>query len=174
MRRDGFSGRLVGVDYAESAIRAQRDRLGAADAGVELICADARRHIPGVDAESMDLVLDKGTVDAMISAPPPQGADAVARTCAEAARLLRGGGTLCVCSHHRLSADADADEWIAAVVDGLGAGGASWTLHVHQGQGPSVYLFTKMRASPRLGRARTPDAALVHVSVHEHDHGDAD
>ena len=163
MRAAGYGGRLVGVDYVREALDVVR--AAAAAARVDLVVGDCR-DLDFCDGE-FDAVVDKGTVDAMISGGP----DAVVAACAECARVLRHGGRFVVCSHHRADADGDLDDdaWLGAVVGGLAsrdeADAAAWRLDVHalagaaEGDAPCVYVFTKCRSHRGAG---------LEVEFHEH------
>ena len=64
MREAGYGGRLVGVDCSAAALRSVRERSAAHD--VELMEADATTLHSFMDA-AFDLVVDKGTGDALFS-----------------------------------------------------------------------------------------------------------
>ncbi|KAJ1452782.1 S-adenosyl-L-methionine-dependent methyltransferase [Pelagophyceae sp. CCMP2097] len=176
MRADGFEGRLVAVDFVESALETQR-KLGAEEKGIELLRTDVR-STPFAD-ESFDLIVDKGTVDAMISAKKG-GAANVSAAMKEAARLLKHGGRLCVCSHHRVDSEGDPreDDWFGAVFTGLashgGRGGAGWAVDVHfvdaadGGQLPTVYFFTKRRLARKRGKRSANDDDDFDMRLHDH------
>lgn len=149
MREAGCGGRLVGVDCSAAALRSVRERSAAHD--VELMEADATTLHSFMDA-AFDLVVDKGTVDALISG------DVVAATlaCAAAGRVLKWGGRFVVVSHRQPDGD---DAWLDAVLAGLGEADAAWRVDAHACDNtPAVYVFTKRRSASR-------DVELV---VHEH------
>ena len=148
MRAAGHRGRLVGVDVASEAFAVVRDTAAAAD--IELVVADARA-LPRAafpDA-SFDAVIDKGTVDALITG---EYADVTAIV-REATRVLRPGGRFVVCSHHAPDLEDDDDSWLNTVLEGL-ANGANWKLAAHTLaiEAPSVYIFSKCRSTRGAGR----------------------
>ena len=164
MRDGGHLGRLVGVDYVPEALSVIREASAAR--GVELLVADCRRMEAFEDGE-FDAVIDKGTVDAMISG----GCEDVVASTAECARVLKRGGRFMVCSHHRVDPEAgiDDDAWLDAVVSGLvsrnDVDAVAWRLDCHflsgttEDDAPSVYVFTKCRSHRGAG---------LEVEFHEH------
>ncbi|KAJ8604706.1 hypothetical protein CTAYLR_006540 [Chrysophaeum taylorii] len=161
LRRDGHRGRLVGVDIVEKAVRALRRETRGLE--IEVYCDDVRALRFG--ASTFDVVVDKGTIDAMICG----GAAAVQAACAEVSRVLRVGGRFVVCSHHLVDG---MDDWLRPVIDGLTTTTTTtkgdqpvvaWGLDVHalEGGGPTIYIFTKHRASPR-------GAPSLKMAFHEH------
>ena len=87
MREAGYAGRLVGVDCAAAALRSVKERSESCH--VELVEADATTLAPFADA-TFDVVVDKGTVDALISGD----AAAATEACAAAGRVLPGAAEL--------------------------------------------------------------------------------
>ena len=148
MREAGYAGRLVGVDCAAAALRSVKERSEACH--VELVEADATTLAPFADA-TFDVVVDKGTVDALISGD----AAAATEACAAAGRVLKRGGRFVVVSHRRPDGD---DAWLEAVLAGLAEVDAAWRVDAHASAGPAVYVFTKRRSACR-------DVELV---VHEY------
>ena len=148
MREAGYAGRLVGVDCAAAALRSVKGRSEACR--VELVEADATTLAPFADA-TFDVVVDKGTVDALISGD----AAAATEACAAAGRVLKRGGRFVVVSHRRPDGD---DAWLEAVLAGLAEVDAAWRVDAHASAGPAVYVFTKRRSACR-------DVELV---VHEY------
>ena len=98
MREAGYAGRLVGVDCAAAALRSVKERSESCH--VELVEADATTLAPFADA-TFDVVVDKGTVDALISGD----AAAATEACAAAGRVLKRGGRFVVVSHRRPDGD---------------------------------------------------------------------
>ena len=148
MRDDGYSGRLVGIDISENAIRAQRSK----SISIEVETRDARDT--QFDDETFDVVIDKGTTDAVICGDPTSATAIVA----EVDRILRQGGSYLLMSHHRASHlidddhDNDDDTWLTTIVSGL-KDPSSWRAQIHTPKKdhdfPTVYLFTKRRRSSR-------------------------
>ena len=139
MREAGYAGRLVGVDCAAAALRSVKERSEACD--VELVEADATTLAPFADA-TFDVVVDKGTIDALISGD----AAAATEACAAAGRVLKRGGRFVVVSHRRPDGD---DAWLEAVLTGLSEVDAAWRVDAHASAGPAVYVFTKRRSACR-------------------------
>ena len=139
MREAGYAGRLVGVDCAAAALRSVKERSEACH--VELVEADATTLAPFADA-TFDVVVDKGTVDALISGD----AAAATEACAAAGRVLKRGGRFVVVSHRRPDGD---DAWLEAVLAGLAEVDAAWRVDAHASAGPAVYVFTKRRSACR-------------------------
>ena len=139
MREAGYAGRLVGVDCAAAALRSVKERSEACH--VELVEADATTLAPFADA-TFDVVVDKGTVDALISGD----AAAATEACAAAGRVLKRGGRFVVVSHRRPDGD---DAWLEAVLAGLSEVDAAWRVDAHASAGPAVYVFTKRRSACR-------------------------
>eukprot|EP00752_Nemacystus_decipiens_P002602 g2435.t1 len=100
MRDAGYTGRITSFDLSPTVINklveesrsCARKRLHH---GVEFRVLDARK-LP-FDAGSFDLVVDKGTVDAMLC--DKTGKESARATCREAARVAAPGGWYIVVSH---------------------------------------------------------------------------
>ena len=154
--------RAVAIDYAPSVIRKLRR-----DARVEKGCgggqatalsyeqADARAL--RYDAGSFDLVLDKGTIDAMMCSDDAGFSNAL-QICAEAARVLKGGGVFVMVSHQNPTGVEGSgflhDSLLPALLEQPAAW--SWDISVHfeeapSKSGPFVYIVRKTRR--RLTRA---------------------
>ena len=130
---------LFDVDCAAAALRSVKERSESCH--VELVEADATTLAPFVDA-TFDVVVDKGTVDALISGD----AAAATEACAAAGRVLKRGGRFVVVSHRRPDGD---DAWLEAVLAGLSEVDAAWRVDAHASAGPAVYVFTKRRSACR-------------------------
>lgn len=162
LRHNGHTGRLVGIDYAASAIEALRRAIG--DVEVELKCL----NILDMDFEdqSFEVVVDKGTIDAIMCGDR----HTVTRACSQIGRVLKAGGRFVLCSHYAVSENYIAqDSWLTPVLEGLldSSHEFLWSLAVHVlslDESPSVYVFTKARVSPR----RTDDCLDIVVEFHRH------
>lgn len=162
LRHNGHTGRLVGIDYAASAIEASRRVIG--DVEVELKCA----NVLDMDFEdqSFDVVVDKGTIDAIMCGDR----HTVTLACAQIARVLKAGGRFVLCSHYAVSEECIArDSWLTPVLEGLldSSHEFLWSLAVHAlslDESPTVYVFTKARLSPR----RVDDRQDIVVEFHRH------
>ena len=161
----GFSGKLIGIDYAPSALAWQRTQPEAAR--LELHCAPARdiSRLAGVGA--VDLVLDKATMDGNLAG---QRLDVVAEYAAAVGQALAPGGLYAVTSHMN-SEEFVAEPWVAAVTEALqrGAGpGARFELdaHFHDQDTPGVWLFSK-HARPTTRQRDRP--ATLAIRLHQHD-----
>ncbi|CAN0178333.1 unnamed protein product [Scytosiphon promiscuus] len=100
LRDAGYSGNITGFDFSPTVIEklsaearsCDRKKL---DVGVEFMVLDAR-DLP-FEAGSFDLVVDKGTVDAMLC--DSSGKDNARAICREAARVAAPGGWFVIVSH---------------------------------------------------------------------------
>ena len=196
-----FAGaRVFAVDYSSAVVRSMRRREreeraaaaaaaaaagagvgnhdAAAEGGVSYEYQDARALTYG--SSSFDLVLDKGTIDAMLCSDAA-GYDNGRRICAEAARVLRPGGCFVVTSHMSPVGDAGQEFLSNALLPALAESGdargddasCSWAVHVHfqegaEEEGPFVYAICKQaRRDTRAARRRDTSSA---VSLHLHSH----
>jgi SAM-dependent methyltransferase len=87
MVSDGWTGGVVGVDFSSLVIQQMRDKVSSSTLNsaahghdlsklLEFVCADVTKPIPGYAAGSFDLILCKGTLDAILCS---QGSHAKAK-----------------------------------------------------------------------------------------------
>jgi hypothetical protein len=125
---------------------------------LEYVVADARR-LPYPD-ESFELVLEKGTLDAMLS-DKNEGTTNCISIVAECARILSIGGAMLIVSHLNAHAESGINWLNNVVVKGLrkGCSKCEWEVEVHgkeednddegaeenksDGPGPAVYIIHK-------------------------------
>ena len=166
--RPAAFGRLLATDVSPAGIA----RLSATiETQVECAVSDCRAAPQGAGtglaSQSFDLVLDKGTCDALICSEENGHAD-VAALASEAARLLRSQGALVVITHYQpdqhLSGEgpdqtSDARPLISALLEGLCAQApeAHWGAEAHvpdPDDCPRVLIFKKVLR--RVSRGRSP------------------
>jgi SAM-dependent methyltransferase len=130
--------------------------------------ADARK-LP-YKGESFDLLLEKGTLDAMLSGGDGSGSENCRQIVSECGRVLKKGGLLLLVSHINAHTDTGLQWLDEVIVPGLrnGAGKFAWVVEVHGNEpdtlsdgeqanpddddtqqdspGPCVYIIKKGRA----------------------------
>ena len=115
LRDDGYRGRIVAIDYSAAAIDRLCQLLGGAKATtkakLELLEMDARA-MEFRDGE-FDVVLDKATVDAMMSSE--DNLKMVSAYCSEVARVLTDRGHFVMMTH----LDPESNEAVDALQDGI-------------------------------------------------------
>jgi hypothetical protein len=85
---------IMNIDYSEAVIRDMAE-LNKRRSEMRWAVADARET--GLEAGSADVVLDKGTLDAMLPAPTEEAVEDASRMLDESGRILREGGAyVCV------------------------------------------------------------------------------
>jgi ubiquinone/menaquinone biosynthesis C-methylase UbiE len=165
--------KVVCLDYSENVIDAMREAQKEQQekstkkskrTTIPLLyeVADAR-ELPYKD-ETFELLLEKGTLDAMLSDRDGNGSKNCLKIVAECARVLKRGGCMVVISH--LNAHVQTGlQWLSDVImPGLqtGAGGFEWSIEVHgneadipsehedgdddsypESPGPAVYIIWK-------------------------------
>lgn len=92
LRKDGFSGELVGIDYSPSVIK-QMKQLYPKFTWVEGDAHDMRKHFAN---ESFDLVIDKATSDGLLCSK--KSAIKTPQIYAEVARILKPNGIFIIIS----------------------------------------------------------------------------
>ena len=205
MHRDGYSD-VLAVDFAPAAVEVSNELARAA--GVSLgTCtgagADADEAAPGLRFEVMDVrdlsleaasvecVIDKATVDAILCAS--DGAQNVLRVASEVDRVLCMGGVFIIVSHINPDPDAvpGADEddqeastkpmaagatcgldWLSsAILPAFDWMQARWTVDVHsmpdEPHMPHLYVLRKHRRAQTRGAAF---ASMLDVSIELHEH----
>ena len=102
MRRDGWGGKLVGVDVSQQAVLAARKRAASEKVDVEYVVGSAESLVDalrpaGVAEGSVDLVVDKALMDSLLH-DERSGEQRVAKMLEEVARLLKptGGAFVCI------------------------------------------------------------------------------
>ncbi|CAB9508122.1 expressed unknown protein [Seminavis robusta] len=191
--------RIVGTDYSSNVISALKrmhqkkrkangektDKQQQRQLAMEFQEADARK-LPFPD-KSFHLILEKGTMDAMIS-DPDVGVSNCIQIVSDCARTLAIGGCFFLVSHINAQTEKG-EEWLNdVVVTGLRKGGgddASWSIEVHgnaapvldeekddnneDSAGPAVYLIFKSSSTitkdkEKEGSDETPTIPLQFFS----------
>jgi len=134
--------RVVCIDYSKSVIDALRSTQKVDTNPPPLIsldfdCEDARK-LP-YETGRFHLVLEKGTMDAMLS-EPTVGADNCRAIVAEMARLVSVKGVVMIISHLNAHTEEGMEWFNTIVVPGLRKGSLSsnWTVEVHGGEVPDI------------------------------------
>lgn len=168
----GARGRLVGIDYAASAVSLCRRERAAR--GVAYLQMDTRSMT--FRSRSFDVVLDKATLDGQLC-----GRGSAAATCREVGRVLRPGGTYVLVTW-RGPGRVGGLSWLGKVVLPAlreGAGSEAWRVVVHSfaearrsqrtarscrgyGQLPNVFVITKLKRTARGAAAEIPITHHVH------------
>lgn len=113
LREEGqWDGRMVGVDYSGSSVELARGLAEAKGLGVEFEVWDVMKDAPRGDwGEGFDVVLDKGTFDAVSLCGETDGGGR--RVCEgyreRVERLVRGGGLVLVTSCNWT--EGELEEW---------------------------------------------------------------
>jgi len=137
------------------------------------------RELP-YDQASFDLIMDKGTLDAMLS-DKDEGNNNCIKIVSEASRLLKTGGYFLIVSHLNACNEAGLS-WVNEIlVNGLRKGDneSNWRIEVHSNDqemsdeeeedrddhGPAVYIIRKVTASHSLNEKNGLDSILSRVDV---------
>lgn len=105
MRKDGWNGRMMNVDYSQVVIDQMKERhdnevkksSGKKSAPMEFMCHDITTGLP-FDDESFDLIVAKGTFDAVLcSAGSVGNTEKLVQECVRC--LMRGHGVFFVVTH---------------------------------------------------------------------------
>ena len=142
LQPEQHTSKIICTDYSSACIKAlqssQETKTSDDDVtSLEFVVADARK-LPYPD-QSFELVLEKGTLDAMIS-DKKHGRQNCLHTLAECARVLKAPGYMVVVSHLNAHA-SEGLEWLENIVfKGLGMGDryARWLIEVHGNDGGAV------------------------------------
>ncbi|CAM9338250.1 unnamed protein product [Laminaria digitata] len=143
LRDAGYTGKICSFDFSPTVIEqhlAEKEKLDRTrlDTGVEFRVLDAR-NLP-FEGGTFDLVVDKGTVDAMLCDEAGKGS--ARATCREAARVVASGGWFVIVSHIHPNTVEGVALLSEAMVPGLqdsasSAGGEEffWSVDIHCGSG---------------------------------------
>lgn len=130
------------IDYSQTVIDAMKSKqksegIAPPSIPLEYSCADARK-LPYSD-ERFHFVLEKGTMDAMLS-DSDQGSDNCRSIVAEMARVAARGGAIMIISHVNAHTENGINWLNEIVVPGLrvGAGKCQWSVEVHGGDVPDI------------------------------------
>lgn len=142
MRESGHVGELVGCDF--SGVELARRCNAGLDIAIKE--ADCRSCAAVLGRDAFDLILDKGTVDALLC-DEDEGEENVRRECGQVREMLRVGGTFCLVTP-KYPEEEEEDEgafeagdvdgfagWLQAAIAGL-SGRA--TLHEAGGAGSAA------------------------------------
>lgn len=162
----GHTGRMIGIDNAPTAIaaaeqRASRLRPASSTPTFEVGDATAMRFA----GSSLDVVLDKGTMDAMLSAGAARARPVLRAYCAEVGRVLAPPGVFVLVTH--LGPHGSLDWLTSAVLPGLFSGaplGARWRAEIHS-VGDEGVSNTDDEDSERGGPPSAAGSAAPHVWV---------
>jgi SAM-dependent methyltransferase len=168
--------RAICFDYAPTVVRALRHaareaaRSNPALPVVSYEQADARSL--SYSNESFDIVLDKGTIDAMMCSIS-EGVSNAQQICSEAARVVSPGGVIVIVSHMNPTGDEGSVFLSKSLLPALSDKSAkwSWDVGVHfneasEESGPFVYVVRKTRR--RLTRAALKQDQSPEIPVELH------
>jgi SAM-dependent methyltransferase len=151
--------------------------LGTTPTGVTYEQGDARSL--SYTNESFDIILDKGTIDAMMCSND-EGFDNARRICGEAARLLKIGGCFFIVSHMSPSGhegNAFVNESLIPSLRAQPASSGLFEVGVHFSEeaaetGPFVYAVQKRarRATRSSKRAKTGGDASTEIILKLHEY----
>jgi SAM-dependent methyltransferase len=170
MRRAGWPGTLLGTDFAASAVQAQRARAHEQGLELEFEALDLAQLSRRFLARSVDLFVDKLTMDAILH--DRTGGEKLARSVARDVGLaLRNGGAwlLVTQMHHDRDQDFFHRGLLAALAE---AGDSHWAVTAHEADsdefcGIQVYCFRKHpRHAMRLRRPQRGAVATLTVLSH--------
>ena len=180
-RRDHNAACLHALDFAATIIDKLEGEQAALAPGKRLVyrAADARK-LPYAD-NTVDMIVEKGTVDAMLCGKRGSGFTNVRSILSEAFRVLKADvpTALVVVSHMQVESDDFALFLQKCVVPALGDSGAAsaWTIEAHvqadtAAAHATVYIF---KSRPRrTTRASQQPAAPSSIDVTVCTHGDVD
>jgi SAM-dependent methyltransferase len=170
MRRAGWPGTLIGTDFAASAVKSQRARARAQGLELEFETIDLAQLGRRFPARSVDLFVDKLTMDAILH--DRRGGEALVRSVARDVGLaLRAGGAwlLVTQMHH----DRDQDFFHHGLLSALAeAGDSHWAVSAHEADsdewsGIQAYCFLKQpRHAMCLRRPQRGAVATLAVLSH--------
>jgi SAM-dependent methyltransferase len=126
--------KVVCLDYSKNVIDAMKKdqkKQSRCRIPLEYLVADARK-LPH-DEQSFELLLEKGTLDAMLSDREGNGSDNCRKIVAECARVTKAGGCIVIISHVNAHCQTGLDWLNDIVVPGLrmGASVFCWSIEVH-------------------------------------------
>jgi SAM-dependent methyltransferase len=126
--------KVVCLDYSKNVIDAMKKdqkKQSRCRIPLEYLVADARK-LPH-DDQSFELLLEKGTLDAMLSDREGNGSDNCRKIVAECARVTKAGGCIVIISHVNAHCQTGLDWLNDIVVPGLrmGASVFYWSIEVH-------------------------------------------
>jgi len=168
--------RAICFDYAPTVVRALRHaareaaRKNPALPVVSYEQADARSL--SYSNDSFDIVLDKGTIDAMMCSNT-EGVQNAQQICSEAARVVSPGGVIVVVSHMSPTGDEGSVFLSKSLLPALSTRSMkwSWDVGVHfdeasEESGPFVYVVRKTRR--RFTRAAFKQNQSLDIPVELH------
>lgn len=156
LRRSGWQGRLLCVDFSSECIKILEQKEKQNPLGVEYLIADGRNlESTGVAPESFGYLLDKGCMDAMLSDSD------ITRSMENCRKLLHNyceavhvGGS-CIIVSHLHEGDDGFDSWlrdcVMPVLSEASRSGNRWFLKVYATEdSPNLFIITKAKSSRRL------------------------
>ena len=191
---------VTAIDYASCVVRSLRQReRGRANINSNAGCGDGADYHLGAGAsrpvtyerqdaralvyreESFDLVLDKGTLDAMLCSSD-EGFGNARKICSEAARVLRTRGCLVIVSHMSPMGEEGgafiSHSLLPALLTQKSRGGAvssvsAWSIDVHfqegsEEDGPFVYAVSKHSRPATRAACRGSSIDEIPLRLHEH------
>jgi len=156
-------GKVICTDISKSVIEEMKKESGAIGE-VEYVVDDATSMI--FEDGSFHLIVDKGTLDALLSTPK-SGITISRKVIGEMSRCLKVGGSIVIVSHLNAAAGDEGMEWVQdVVVEALMEFGGRWRIKCHISEndfdcgeeseispGPAVYVITRLRGSGRFEQA---------------------
>jgi len=160
---------FTGIDLSPTVL-AIMNRFYARNAAFHFGFVDARRLSTAFAVDSFDVIIDKATSDALLSAASEEGAEEeVMRMYTQVAHVLRFGGVFVICTVNGTSTP-----WFGrmlAALTGQSPPHVKWHIAVHStvADTPNVYIIRKFGRELRRSTCTGVGGCRVVVEEHVHD-----
>lgn len=152
----------VGIDFSDTIIDILQSKNCS---NLSFSCMDARRMT--FQESSFDIVIDKGTLDAMLCSES-EGFDNAVRLLFEAVRVLRVGGSIIIISHMEYESDEFQTVLVQCLLPALQSReGVLWSLEVHSTVSVSAAAASSSSSSAMLSPSTTTSSRRKRKAISE-------
>jgi len=166
LRNDAWESNILGLDYSMNAVDLMRRKSEEKKSKrIKFEQCDILNLDKQLQTESVDLFIDKMTLDTILHLPGDEGPQNVSVVLAHVANCLKFGGHFVLVS--QMSIEADTEFFSSVVVDAFRSVEANWKIDEHISEESPLHVFVFSKRPKHNMRLRQASNA-IEIKTHCH------